>query len=82
MNTFVRETIRRGCKYNVEKAKSKMLRYYKLHEEFPEYSNNFRFASKSSQEILDRFVSMIYGVALITWRLSFETRYVQFRIAN
>ena len=54
-----------------------MLRYYKLHEEFPEYSNNFRFASKSSQEILDRFVSMIYGVALITWRLSFETRYIR-----
>ena len=38
----------------MEKAKSKMLRYYKLHEEFPEYANNFSFESKSSQEILDR----------------------------
>ena len=47
-------TIRRGCKFNVEKAKGKMLRYYKLHEEFPEYANNFSFESKSSQEILDR----------------------------
>ena len=45
----------------MEKAKSKMLRYYKLHEEFPEYSNNFRFSSKSSQEMLDRSVSTFDG---------------------
>ena len=51
---FATLTHRRGCKFNVEKAKSKMLRYYKLHEEFPEYANNFSFESKSSQEILDR----------------------------
>ena len=65
----------------MEKAKSKMLRYYKLHEEFPEYATKFRFASKSSQEILDRFVSAIYDVTLlyiITRHLSFQTtRYVQ-----
>ena len=52
-------TLCRGCKYNVEKVKSKMLRYYNLHKEFPEYAISFRFDSKSSEEILDRCVSMI-----------------------
>ena len=39
----------------MERAKSKMRRYYNLHKEFPEYATSFRFDSKSSEEILDRF---------------------------